>query len=507
VSAEASVERSAEELETALRELPRLGTLVKDRAYRQIWRFEAAGRAMFLKFYPRDLQRFKRLVRGSPALREFNRLQWLQKAGVPAPHVRSLLVGFSINGRKGDAVLLDAIEPSAQLDHYLNDLELRGEPVREHRQLVEKVIELVYQLGAAGLGHSDLHLGNLLLHQGDVYLLDGYAVRRGGLRTKDVMLLGHSARRYATTADLYRGWRELVPGTAMPRANGASARLYRKFLERVRGENQYFGRIEADDGWRGEYFKQIKFSRRWSRASQMKFTREDWQAAWPDLLQRIQSDQLSVIKRSRSGDVLEGDVVLGGRPIQLIVKRPRRKFWYRHLNSLGRPSRAMRTWIKAWKLFIRNFPCEWPMLVMEKRSLGYVSDSILVMEKMEGRQLATFDLNALDAEPRRTLFRRLGRTLRKLEEFGFTHFDSKSTNWIIRDEDEFTGPLPILIDVDGVRHYRWTAFGIDRLLRSMREHPQYTPADSLELCLGYAPRARLVREESAVLSPLPPGEG
>ena len=37
--------------------------------------------------------------------------------------------------------------------------------------------------------------------------------------------------------------------------------------------------------------------------------------------------------------------------------------------------------------------------------------------------------------------------------------------------------------------------------------PQYTPADSLELCLGYAPRARLVREESAVLSPLPPGEG
>jgi hypothetical protein len=29
----------------------------------------------------------------------------------------------------------------------------------------------------------------------------------------------------------------------------------------------------------------------------------------------------------------------------------------------------------------------------------------------------------------------------------------------------------------------------------MREHPQYTPADSLALCQGYAPFARLYREE------------
>jgi hypothetical protein len=37
---------------------------------------------------------------------------------------------------------------------------------------------------------------------------------------------------------------------------------------------------------------------------------------------------------------------------------------------------------------------------------------------------------------------------------------------------------------------------IDRLLRSMREHPQYTPEDSRWLCLGYAPRARLLRENA-----------
>jgi len=92
------------------------------------------------------------------------------------------------------------------------------------------------------------------------------------------------------------------------------------------------------------------------------------------------------------------------------------------------------------------------------------------------------------------LFRRMGRLLRKIELFGFAHFDAKASNWIVRP-DEKRGPDPVLIDVDGVRQRRWTALGIRRLLRSMQEHPQYSVPDSLALCQGYAPRARLVREQ------------
>jgi tRNA A-37 threonylcarbamoyl transferase component Bud32 len=225
----------------------------------------------------------------------------------------------------------------------------------------------------------------------------------------------------------------------------------------------------------------------------MEITREDWQTEFPRLLQRIESDQLEVIKRSRSGDVLEGEIILGGKPISVIIKRPRRKYWYRYLNSVGRPSRAKRIWLKAWKLYIRNVVCEFPLLVMEKQVLGYVTDSIIVLEKMQGTPLDRLDLDSLGANDREMMFRRLGRTLRNLERLGFTHFDAKSTNWIIR-LDPARGPVPILIDVDGVRHYVWTGFGIDRLLRSMREHPQYTVADSLALCLGYAPFGKVVRD-------------
>src|SRR3978361_1877536 len=78
---------SISDLQKTLVDLPRFGTLVKDRGYRQIWRFEHDGKAYFLKFYPKGggRDRFRRFFRGSPALREFTRLQALQKAEVPAP--------------------------------------------------------------------------------------------------------------------------------------------------------------------------------------------------------------------------------------------------------------------------------------------------------------------------------------------------------------------------------------------------------------------------------------
>jgi hypothetical protein len=75
----------------------------------------------------------------------------------------------------------------------------------------------------------------------------------------------------------------------------------------------------------------------------------------------------------------------------------------------------------------------------------------------------------------------------------------------VRD-DPVLGPSPVLIDVDGVRQRRWIALGIRRLLRSLRDHRQYTPADSLALCQGYAPYSRVameIEEEPAIEAQTP----
>jgi hypothetical protein len=66
-------------------------------------------------------------------MREFLRLQWLQKAQVPSPRAVAMLSGFRIEGRLGDALIMEAIEPGMPLDRYLNDAQIDGRRVREHR--------------------------------------------------------------------------------------------------------------------------------------------------------------------------------------------------------------------------------------------------------------------------------------------------------------------------------------------------------------------------------------
>ncbi len=188
------------------------------------------------------------------------------------------------------------------------------------------------------------------------------------------------------------------------------------------------------------------------------------------------------------------EITLQGRSIEVVVKRPKRNKLIRYITDLFRPSRVRRVWTKAWKMTVRGVPVEWPMLVMEKKFLGYATDMLIVFERIPGDVLAQIDLDALDPKNRGRLFTRVGRVLRRIEMLGFTHFDAKSTNWIVFPGPGDSGPLPVLLDLDGIRHYRWRMAGLERLLRAMQRHPQYTPADSYALCKGYAPYARLVQE-------------
>jgi len=112
---------------------------------------------------------------------------------------------------------------------------------------------------------------------------------------------------------------------------------------------------------------------------------------------------------------------------------------------------------------------------------------------VSGTLLAELDFAGLDESSRRTLFHRLGRTLRLLERQGLSQYDSKMSNWIVVD-DEKLGPVPVMIDVDGIRKIVPPLWPIDRLLRSLREHKQYTPEDSRWVCVGYAPHGKFVRE-------------
>ncbi len=130
--------------------------------------------------------------------------------------------------------------------------------------------------GQGRLGHEDLHLGNFLLSGGKLFLLDGYAVRLDGCGCGTCMMLGHSGRRFATTADLQRGWDQLGPGGPDAAGTTLSRRCGTASCGSVTRKGRYFGRLTDDAGWGGVYYKQSKYPHRWSAASQLDVSHEDW---------------------------------------------------------------------------------------------------------------------------------------------------------------------------------------------------------------------------------------
>lgn len=479
-------------LEQALREFDRRAALVGGGQRRQVWRFEFEQRGYILVFYPR--RALGRKFGLSPAMTDFTYLQVLQRASVPVPHVIAQLSGFRVKGQLGDALILDEIPGAIQLDRYLQDHRLSGKCVPQRRGLFHQVIDIMAQIGRIGLGHAKPGLDCFLVAGGKVYFHGVRGLRRGGLRTRDLFTLGHSAAGLATRNEFLRGWRLLNPGQPLPRKNPLSPALWGRFVRRSQRENQDFGRF-GHGQWSGYFTRTSGHAVPWSIASRLSISRRDWESAWPVLLAQLESDQLTAIKRDASGEVLEGEIVLGGRPVSVIIKRPRRKFWYRYLIELIRPAKPLRIWIKAWQLIARNIPCEWPLLVMQRKVLGYATEGMIVLERVPGESLDRIDLDQLNPRDREMLFRRAGRTTRAIELGGLAHYDAKSTNWIVFHASH--GPIPVIIDVDGVRRLNvWlVAWGIRRLLRAMKQHPQYTPADSLALCQGYAPFAGQFEQE------------
>ena len=465
---------SSQDWEHVLRDLPNVATPVRQSPTRETWRFEHAGRAYFLHFYPAGTSRLSR----GPATKEFAALKTLQTLGLDAVRPVALLSGLRFADRKGDAVLLSAVEPAQRLDA----LSAAGRKVREN------VIAWLEQLADAGLGHDDLRPSSFLIVDDRALLADAVGIVKGGLTREHLLRFAHAAGASLSRADRLRGWRRLVPAGDVPPRDRHQARRFRRDLA---GEEVEPLMVRE---WRGRFLA-AGHAAEWSPASRVRITADDWQREWPKLVAAMRRDEMHVMKRDGSGDVLSGKVTLGGAVVDVVLKRPRNKFWYRYVLDAFRPSRAWRMWAKARWLLVRGVPVERPLVMLERRVSEYTVEAIAVFERVPGTTMEHVDLDTMPPAKRETLLRRCGRLLRRLDDTGLAHTDGKSSNWVVFDSPT-RGPMPVAIDVYGVRQLNpWSSLlGLHRLLRAMKKHPQYTPTDSKAICQGFAPFSPLMPE-------------
>jgi hypothetical protein len=511
-------------LEDVLRDLPAHGRVMRDGVDCQMWQFEHQGRPYHLKHYWRSAgwERVRRWVAGNPALREFSRLQLLQKARVTAPRAVAILMGYKLDGRQGDALIVEAMDGAVRLDEWVRGLS-RGVAVADthahasvgmapspqpspgvlgegaRRRVVQQIIEILQKMAKAGLGHRDMRMGSFWLKDGRVYLAEAAGVHRSGLSLDDLLVLEASAFPCATRTEKQRVWNALGPGGRMPARNRRGPACWTAAIRRAMRAGDCFVQL-ADGDWEGLAFKQAEYARPWSELSGLKLTEEECRKAWGGIVGRMEEGrdeetkrrreeggvardeggQMRLLKQSDSGEVFEMDLRLGDKDAQVVVKIPRVKNWRRRFSQWLLGPRVWRAWLKAWELVARDIPTAWPLLVMrDGRGSG-----VLVMEKVRGRVLA--EVRPDDPQMAEILWR-CGRLLRRLEQTCLYLYDAKAANWIIRD-DPAAGPTPVIIDTDSIRRIRQPG-GLRRLMRSLRElhGERFTEELAMALARGYRP--------------------
>ncbi len=484
----------------ALRDDPR-ATLVKANEGREIWRVQFGTQVVFVKICrpARRGGRWRRLLLGTDAARERRTAEYAAGHGINT--VSPLASAEApINGRDPDSILVTAGLPHARpLSEFWSELDNASPRTRGIKnQVIDAVARLIAHAHQNGLGHSDLHAGNVLIEPGPeggyrAVFVDLHNIRTGravtdrevtqnlaqfnqwfrvrGLLTDRVRFLHrylHWRDAVATDSAHARrlgvGRRELLRLVGRAALGHAEA-LYAKRDRRAMGTGRYFAKLKLSHGWRAHVFLSSKHRVPGSRASEMTFTTGQWKQWLRRPLDRINAtDRRYVIKDSATAMICRARLALEtGGPLEVVCKRSTPgRFWRRIQNSF-RSSRAMLTWKRGNALLNRWIPTARPLAVLERRRFRFLLDSLIITEYVEHARdldtVLTVQMREMPGQRQRWLkaciIESLASILRRLDDCGFVHRDLKAPNIIVQwDPESPEPPRATLVDLDGVRQSR-----------------------------------------------------
>lgn len=401
--------------------------------------------------------------------REHGGLVALAAAGIPTPE---LLAASALAGG-GHVLLTRFLAPSHTLLQSWRAL--AGLPPGDARAiaLLRPAFALLGRVHAAGLQHTDLHLGNFLCHgaegDGQWLLLDGDAIRVHGQKPLPesfaahdlAMLCAQLPRSWwlepADMAPLLAAYAGANPGTAL--GTPTSAALQRALeLEQQRRLQDYLAKTRRDC----TLFRVEHSFRRYTVV---------WRSAAEELAPLLADpdrflENGVLLKRGNTCTVARVDV--GGRA--LVIKRYNIKNWRHRLSLLWRPSRASHSWREGHRLHLLGIATPFPLALIEERIGPLRGRAWLLTEYCPGTDL----LRHLDPAqpPPEAEARALQRlfALLQLERLG--HGDMKANNLLWAD-----GRIS-LIDLDAMRQHRTAAGHARAWRRDRRRFLRNWPADS-----------------------------
>ncbi len=300
---------------------------------------------------------------------------------------------------------------------------------------LESVFAMLGRLHARGLLQEDVHLGNFLIGNGGLYVIDGDAIRPAA---SDAERLDNLALLFAQLPpQAGRDWQELLlvayhkenPSLAVDPAR-LDAAIARHRATRLA---DYLGKCLRDCSL-------FKSARRADRFFSLVREEADFLAplmADPDAW----LEKGEPLKRGRSATLAR--VELGGR--QLVIKRYNIKGPSHALSRALRPSRAWHSWIEAHRLRFLGIPTPRPLALIERRLGPLRGRAWLVSEHCPGPNLQA--RLASEEHLPQEVAAAVRRLFAQLTESRIVHGDLKATNII------WNGRELCVLDLDAMRQH------------------------------------------------------
>ncbi|AZE46231.1 Serine/threonine protein kinase [Pseudomonas chlororaphis] len=406
-----------------------------------------------------------KLLVGAKAARHFQRelqgVRLLEEQGMTTP----LLLADGLKEGEGGWLLFEFLEDSESLGDAWKQVESLPALADGQQAVLAEALAAIADLHSKGLWQEDLHLDNLLRHQGKLYLIDGagICVEQAGKplsRQKVLENLGVFFAQLPKSLEPFT--EELLVHYLLNNAEHAlPLEALQKQVDKVRS-------------WRLKDFLN-KVGRECTLFSvlrgpfALRAIRREEEAAMLPVLERADAllDRGHLYKTGGAASV--GRVEVAGRT--LVVKRYNIKGFAHWLKRFWRPSRAWHSWQEGNRLVFLGIATPKPLALLEKRFLWLRSRAYLVTEYLAGPDIIERFAPYIDsgAAPE-TELQALDRLFAELIRERISHGDFKGHN-LFWQEDRWA-----LIDLDSMcQHHSLgsfaPAYARDRA-RFMRNWPQ-----------------------------------
>jgi len=430
------------------------GETLRELPGRRVFRARLGGpdgpRVVVKEFTPR---RLRHVLRGAwlPGYAETEADNALAVRARGVPVVEPLGYARLADGRQ--ILVLREEEGARDLMSLYESGESRG---RARHEMAQKAGELWARLQNAGIRHRDPHAGNILvLRDGSLMLADAWDLRPG-----DYLRPHERAKALADFALWFLKHGSLVDLLLFWGAYGRASELAPDDLEDLR--HRVLALIP-------DAFRRLSRMRaRKVRRSGRPFETARWRGFAADEL----SDELVRGIAESAASLEDGPHVLkksptawtflaeeGGRRYVVKVYLPKKAS--RALRDLLQGSRADRAVDAAEAFFHRGLATPAVRAVLDDRERS--GRSVLVQDFVEDAATADDVLPALPPARARELARELGRTARRMHDWGLRHRDMKRDNVLVRRD----GSGFVFLDLDGVRQTRKGPLDWDRRARDL----------------------------------------